>query len=395
MSYKIYKEFPILYGTEKNGKVKMWKTSVYFEENGDKAMSIIEFGQIDGKKQIANREYIEGKNIGKKNQTTPLQQCLNETQKKWTDKKEKDSYREANDNKDSKQENYDNKDSKEERCEKYFPMLAHTYDPDTNKNKKNNIVFPCYVQPKLDGLRCIMYKDVSGKVRCQSRTGTYFDTMEHITSELKNLFYNPLILDGELYTDNIPFEELSGLIKKKKISDSDRERLKNVKYHVYDIVDSSKTYEQRHKDITRLIVNNYEYVVSVPTYISNKDNFKNFFGEFIETGYEGIMLRNINGMYRCNYRSHDLQKYKEFMESEYEIIGFKEGDGRDKGTVIWVCKSENKEFSVRPKGTMESRRELFINAKKYIGKKLTVIYQELSELGVPRFPVGKAIRDGY
>ena len=110
MSYKIYKEFPILYGTEKNGKVKMWKTSVYFEENGDKAMSIIEFGQIDGKKQIANREYIEGKNIGKKNQTTPLQQCLNETQKKWTDKKEKDSYREANDNKDSKQENYDNKE---------------------------------------------------------------------------------------------------------------------------------------------------------------------------------------------------------------------------------------------------------------------------------------------
>jgi len=391
MSYKIYKEFPVLYGTEKNGKTKMWKASIYYDENGDKAISTIEFGQLDGKKQLSSREYTEGKNIGKKNQTTPLEQCINETQKKWFDKKEKESYREDKEDSEEKEEKQDN----EEKEEKYFPMLAHTYEPNTSKNKKNDIVFPCYVQPKLDGLRCIMYKDRGGKIRCQSRTGTYFDTMDHITNELKTLFYNPIILDGELYTDNIPFEELAGLIKKKKISESDRDKLKNVKYHVYDIVDSTRTYEERHRDIVRLIGSNYEYTVTVPTYLSEKVNFKKFFSEFIEMGYEGIMLRNMNGMYRCNYRSHDLQKYKEFMESEYEIVGFKEGDGRDKGTVIWVCKSENKEFSVRPKGTMESRRELFINAKKYIGKKLTVIYQELSELGVPRFPVGKAIREGY
>lgn len=392
MSYKIYKDFPVLYGTEKNGKTKIWKASVYYDESGNKAISIIEFGQLDGKKQTSEREYTEGKNIGKKNETTPLQQCINETQKKWSDKKEKESYDENKEYKEDKEEKYENKEEKEE---KYFPMLAHTYEPNTSKNKKNDIVFPCYVQPKLDGLRCIMYKDKSGKVKCQSRTGTYFDTMDHITNELKNLFYNPIILDGELYTDNIPFEELAGLIKKKKISDDDRERLKNVKYHVYDIVDNSKTYEERHKDIIRLVGNNYEYAVTVPTYLSEKGNFKKFFSDFIEMGYEGIMLRNVNGMYRCNYRSHDLQKYKEFLESEYEIVGFKEGEGRDKGTVIWICKTDNKEFSVRPKGTMESRREFYFNAKKYIGKKLTVIYQELSELGVPRFPVGKAIRDGY
>lgn len=393
MSYKIYKEFPVLYGTEKNGKTKTWKASVYYDQKEDKAISTIEFGQLDGKKQLSTREYTEGKNIGKKNQTTPLEQCINETQKKWVDKKDKESYSETYS--ENCEENKNESKEKEEKEEKYFPMLAHTYEPNTSKNKKNDIVFPCYVQPKLDGLRCIMYKDISGKIKCQSRTGTYFDTMDHITSELKTLFYNPIVLDGELYTDNIPFEELAGLIKKKKISDSDRDRLKNVKYHVYDIVDINRTYEDRYKDIVRLIGNNYEYTVTVPTYLSEKANFKKFFSEFIELGYEGIMLRNINGMYRCNYRSHDLQKYKEFMESEYEIVGFKEGDGRDKGTVIWVCKSENKEFSVRPKGTMESRRELYMNAKKYIGKKLTVIYQELSELGVPRFPVGKAIRDEY
>ena len=87
---------------------------------------------------------------------------------------------------------------------------------------------------------------------------------------------------------------------------------------------------------------------------------------------------------------------EEFKEGEYLIVGFKEGDGRDKGTVIWICKTEdNREFSVRPKGSMESRREYYDKGATYVGKKLTVIYQELSEMGVPRFPVGKAIREGY
>lgn len=393
--YTKYHSFPILYGFEKNGKIKSWSASVLKHSSEDKALSLIEFGQLDGKKQTATREYTEGKNIGKKNETTPLQQCLNETAKKWKDKKEKESYKESygdigvmNDNKDEDVED-------EEKEEKYFPMLAHTYEPNTKKNKKNDITFPCFVQPKLDGLRCIMYSQ-NGHVKCQSRTGTFFDSLTHITDEL-GLFFknNKIILDGELYTDSIPFEELAGLIKKKKLCVDDREKLKIVKYHVYDII-NDKTYENRLKDINSYI-KNFEYVVKVSTYqVENIPQFKDYFSQFIQTGYEGIMLRNVNGLYRCNYRSHDLQKYKEFCEGEYVISSFKEGDGRDKGTVIWVCKTEDgKEFSVRPRGTIEKRKEWYCKANSYIGKKLTVIYQELSEMGIPRFPVGKDIRDGY
>jgi DNA ligase-1 len=390
-NYKLYKEWPILYGTEKNGKTKVWKASVHYDNITTYALSLIEFGQIDGKKQVSSREYKEGKNIGKKNETSPLQQCINETEKKWIDKKEKDGYNK--DNKDNKEEKNDNKDNDIKEI-KYFPMLAHTYEPNTDKKKKNDIVFPCYVQPKLDGLRCIIYKK-EGIIKCQSRTGTYFETMNHIIEELKTLFSKDekLVLDGELYTNDFSFEELSGLIKKKKITDTDKEKLKNVKYHVYDII-NNKIYEDRHNDIIKLI-NNYKYTLCVPTYKAEKDNFKSFFSTFIENGYEGIMLRNINGLYSCNFRSHDLQKYKEFKEGEYEIVGFKEGDGRDKGTVIWICKTENKEFSVRPKGSIEIRKEFFNNAKNYVGKYLTVIYQELSETCIPRFPVGKDIREDY
>ena len=395
-------KFATLYGSEKNGKTKQWSAIIYEKE--DIAIAEIEFGQVGGKLQKTTREYTEGKNIGKKNETTPYQQCLNETRKRWEDKKEKESYKEEFSegylpNELPKESPKDS--SGDEKEEKYFPMLAHTYDPSSTKKKKNDIVFPCYVQPKLDGLRCIVYMSTSGStsggsIVCQSRTGSYFETMDHIVKEITPYFKESknIVFDGELYTTEMPFEELAGLIKKKKITEKDRERLKHVKYHIYDII-NDEPYSKRctwiHDNIREK-----RYLSSVPTFLSDKKEFKKYFSEFVEDGYEGIMLRNVDGLYRCNYRSHDLQKYKEFMESEYEIVGAKEGDGRDKGTVIWVCKNEEgKEFSVRPRGTIEMRKEWFENSNEYIGGMLTVIYQELSEMGIPRFPVGKSIRDGF
>lgn len=383
--YKIEHSFPILYGTEKNNKTKIWEAKVFTQNNI--ALSEIKFGQLHGKMQCAYREYKEGKNIGKKNETTPYQQCFNETLKKWCDKKDKESYSEKNNDDDSKEEN-----------EKYFPMLAQTYKPNDQKNKKNDITFPCYVQPKLDGLRCIVYFSKSlNKIIFQSRTGSYFNTLEHINDDITKIIkINNLVLDGELYTTEMPFEELAGLIKKKKITDCDKEKLKNVKYHIYDII-NNEIFEKRLEIINSIFLYNFNYVEKVyTTIVKTIEEFKHQFSIFVGNGYEGIILRNKNGLYRTNFRSHDLQKYKEFLEDEYEIIDFKEGDGRDKGTVIWICKTEEKNsFSVRPKGTIEYRKELYKNANKFIGKKLTVIFQELSELGIPRFPVGKCIRDGF
>jgi DNA ligase-1 len=130
--------------------------------------------------------------------------------------------------------------------------------------------------------------------------------------------------------------------------------------------------------------------------VETPERFREKFCEFVGAGYEGIMLRNISGLYQENYRSNDLMKYMEFFVGEYPIVDFREAMGRDAGTVIWECETpEGRRFSVRPRGTQEARREWFSKGASLVGKKLTVIYQELSEMGVPRFPVGKAIRDGY
>lgn len=405
----VEKEFPTLYGLDRHGKMKMWKAVVYSHQHDHTASSVIEFGYVNGEHQLASRVYTEGKNIGKKNETTPLQQCIAETNRKWLDKRDKESYHEEIENKDknenkSNEEDNESKDKKSDKDKKdkdeaIFPMLAHTYEPHTQKKKKNDITFPCFVQPKLDGLRCITYKGNNG-ILFQSRTGSYFETMSHIAQSLSPLFqkYPDLILDGELYTTEIPFEELAGLIKKRKLTPEDLQRLKKVHYHVYDLIPLEDIpFSERYSMLEQLLKNSYSYVEKVKTMVCPSiEHFKILFSEFVGDGYEGIMLRNGNGLYQQAHRSHDLQKYKEFLEEEFTITGFREGDGRDKETVIWICVTEEgREFCVRPKGSIEHRKELFSNGKDYIGKKLTVIFQEKSQMGVPRFPVGKSIRENF
>jgi DNA ligase-1 len=377
----IHETLPTLYGKDISGKLKQWSAIVYTD--GIKSYYTVEYGQVGGKIQITSTEFTEGKNIGKKNETTPLQQCCNEIRKKWKDKQEKERY---------SQETVASSSAVASSDAKVFPMLAHVYDP---KSTKSRIVYPCYVQPKLDGLRCLIYKS-NDKIVTQTRSGGYYVTMGHIVSQLEPFFarHPTIVLDGELYTTDYPFEELCGLIKR---AQADSNKLQDVHFHIYDMIGvSTMTYSDRHA----FIMNNRD--LYPPTFnvvkteeVSNIDGFKAKFSEYVQEGYEGIMLRNKNGTY-VNNHSHDLQKYKEFEEDEFTIVGFSEARGRDAGSVIWNCVTKGGEkFECRPVGTLEHRKELFRNADKQIGKLLTIKYQELSERGIPRFLSGKAIRDGY
>jgi DNA ligase-1 len=445
--YTVAHSFPKLYAQDKNGKIKVWTAAVLVNSSksntggGVAVASRITHGYINGKQQVAYRDCEAGKNIGRSNETTPLEQCISETRRKWTDKKEKEGYTETKPadcgegygDISGNDYSYDDAEGGENAVGRPFlPMLAQTFNPadsvvgSTNKKKKV-IKFPCFVQPKLDGLRCVSYMTRSGNdatIALQSRTGAIFTGLPHIEAALRPyLSQHPtIVIDGELYTDQMPFEELAGLIKKKKITVSDTERLKKVKYHVYDIYDHSRhdmPYSERMGVLAGAVrrcvcVANDTHTASLGRVLrSDTDaaavvvlvrtekvaelaDFRRLFAEFVESGYEGIMLRNAAGEYRANYRSNDLQKYKEFLEDEYLIIGYTQGEGRDAGAVIWLCETaDGKEFTVRPRGTMEQRREWFNNAKQYVGKNLTVVYQELTEEGKPRFPVGKALRDGY
>jgi DNA ligase-1 len=117
--------------------------------------------------------------------------------------------------------------------------------------------------------------------------------------------------------------------------------------------------------------------------------------QYVSEGYEGIMLRNASSPYK-HARSADLQKYKHFIDDEFKVVGFNQGEGLEAGCVIWVCATtDNKTFACRPRGTREERAMLFQNGDEYVGKMLTVRFQELTDTDIPRFPVGIAFRELY
>jgi DNA ligase-1 len=154
-------------------------------------------------------------------------------------------------------------------------------------------------------------------------------------------------------------------------------------------------YEQRYANLQVLFKRyRFKHLVLVKTdECESEEKMKELHAQYVADGYEGLMLRNKTGLYK-NARSADLQKYKEFFDDEYEIIDYKEGEGVEAGCVLWVCKTaEGKTFNCRPRGTREDRAEMFGRGDEYIGKMLTVRFQELTTDRVPRFPVGLAIRD--
>ena len=114
----------------------------------------------------------------------------------------------------------------------------------------------------------------------------------------------------------------------------------------------------------------------------------------VEDGHEGTMIRDKDSVYEVGQRSNYLLKFKDFQTEEFEIVGAKTGHGRDADSVVWVCKTrDGQQFTVRPEGTIAQRAKQYKNREKFMGKMLTVRFQNLTALGVPRFPVGVVVRD--
>lgn len=359
--------FPKLFNTNKAGKTQEWQ--IWVEGHDTYSLIKSEYGLVDGKKTTSETKITKGKNVGKANATTHYTQAISEAQSKWNSKKDKE---------------YTEKGEKVN-TDIYLPMLAFDY----NKRGKD-ITFPAYIQPKLDGVRAIY--NTSYKT-FQSRTGKKFEHLEHITKEISDL---NLLLDGELYSDTLTFQEITGTAnKKKKLTAEDLEKQKEITYNVYDVI-APGNYTDRYKLLKEIFKKNkFKYVKLVETSIINKaDELEERHDHFVSKGYEGMIIRNFEGEYTMKNRSKNLQKYKKFDDDEFEIIDYTDGTGIEKGLVIWICKTKDgKVFNTRPKGTHEERKKLFKNGKKYIGKPLTVRFFGYTDDGVPRFPIGISLRD--
>ena len=264
------------------------------------------------------------------------------------------------------------------KCSQVLPMLANKWE-----DRQKHISEPFYVQPKLDGVRLLVSKD--GGI---SRTGKIIPGTEVLGKGLEPGQY----VDGEAFDPNLNFEELTSTFKTDPLK---------LKFHVFDFFDlkaealarDKMTFEQRWEYVKDSVYNpHYEYVKT--TLVKSKKDLPLMHKKHVAEGHEGTMIRDRFSVYEVGQRSNYLLKHKDFQTEEYEITSAKTGHGRDADAVVWVCKTQDgQQFNVRPEGTIIQREEDYKNHKKYIGKMLTVRFQNLTAIGVPRFPVGVVIRD--
>jgi len=354
-------ELPILYKKSVNNKVTQWTVEV--ENNCFRTIS----GYTDGIKTTSEWTCCSGKNIGKKNETTPEQQALAEAQAMWTKKLELGSYESIND--------ID--------TPKFFnPMLAHKFE-----DYKDKIEYPVYSQPKLDGIRNIIKSD-----GMWSRNGKKIISAPHIFKALKPILEaNPgIILDGELFAlrDQCDFNKIISCVRKTKPKPQDLiESKQYIQYWIYDCPSHPGTFTERMEFLKTL--NLPDYCVLVSTEIANnKDEIMELYKQYMSEGFEGQMLRIPNSLYE-NKRSSSLFKHKTFFDAEYEIKGVIEGKGKLAGK---VGKLVFDRFDSAVNGDHEYLEKLYKSGD-LVGKMATVKYFELTSDNVPRFPKVVCIRD--
>lgn len=422
--------FPVLYKKNSKGKTSKWSVQIYPDPIQQATYAIeVQFGEVDGAQQV-HRTLVQA---GKSNRTV-LQQAILDARSKYNHKYNREQYRE---HLDSQRGSMDIPTTitttqlplptvASPPLFSIRPMLASTFVPSKIKptpGRAYQIPFPCNVQPKIDGIRCIAYLGVDHKVQLESRTGVPFQLLDELKESIQNLLFDVdtehriqpvttkkhLIWDGELYTSDLPFETISGLVRltRSKASDEDLVLNQKIQFHVFDVYDPRRpllSYQERLEIVTSSILggasvaSSHGKIQMVETEsAATVDDVRRMHDEYVARGFEGIILRDPQGSYEPNKRSKYLQKFKCFLEEEFDIVGFKDGVGIETGLIIFECSFQDsagttQSFTVRPRGTHEYRRQMFLNGPSFLGKKLTVIFQELTQDGCPRFPVGKSVR---
>ena len=371
----IIKEYPVLYNQKANGLIQIHKLRVELQDDGT-CRIYSSYGQLNGVLTESYKIISSGKNIGRSNETTIVDQAIFEADsifQKKLDKKYTESLEDV---------------GKNIGLDKTIPdpMLAKDFAEHCHK-----VRYPAFVQPKLDGVRCIARKE-DGDIVLYTRGGKQIPFMYHIKDELKNILDEGEILDGELYSPDITFQQIISIVRKTKSEDKDSHL---IQYHIYDYPIVGLSFEDRNKLLNEKINFNSDFLKLVETQIVySLEDIDAFHTQMKRLGYEGTMVRNARGLYRFKYRSDDLLKYKDFIDEEFLITGIRDDTGPNGDECIFICNTdEGKEFLVRSTGTSEYRAELISIKDTLISKMLTVKYQEKTDDGIPRFPVGVGIRD--
>lgn len=410
-----------LYQKDSKGRVKVWVVEVLpYAPESEFAIIRVESGLQGGKLVTTDTRIVIGKNIGKANETTPWQQAVAEAKAK-AEKKEKEGY--VDDINNIKESHVLGSGTEE-------PMLAERYDPKGEKKKSRDLDKlklrgkSVGVQRKKDGNRAnpaFKFNPETGRGELQgylSRKGNpYPYDFPQITKVLEDAYMNhpelygkDFTLDGELFTSELSFNELNGILKKKTLTKEYMELLETVEFHLYDIY-SPEHYERRIQLFTpfgqpEVLPNEVDErkVKAIETYIveAQEDILEKWLNKFLEEGEEGLMIRVLDQPY-IHKRTWNLLKYTITERQEFEIVDLalnKHGrlDKFIMKALLGATDRNGDPISTFKVGTRHSRAELakiLEEKEQYIGEMAVVEHKGLSEYLVPRCGKFHGLRADY
>lgn len=193
----------------------------------------------------------------------------------------------------------------------FKPMLS----ADASNFDLTKIRWPMLVSPKLDGLRCIIWEGVA-----YSRNAKPF--RNHFVQKWARDFHN---LDGELVVGSPLDPDCLNISKAVTAFEGEPD----FTFHLFDAVEgASEKFEDRlyhvldeHEGRPRIQHVPHDRCVSV-------EQFEVLEADYVNQGYEGVMLRHPSGPYkhgRSTLNEQFLMKYKRFIDGEAVVLRLEEG----------------------------------------------------------------------
>lgn len=398
MKSEIYQLGQVIYKQDISGRIREWTINVV--DRG----THVEIVSSTGIQGSPNHHptvvpIYTGKNIGKVNETAPWQQAVNDALSA-AELKLREEYR------------FSIADIRPQELRSGIksPMLAQTYDPN-GKNGKTLAKFKLegkivHVQPKYDGNRCMAVINLEGCTFYTRKGDVMPVKLPHIEQQLfenyKRAGYtNEIVLDGELFSDLIPFKALNGLLNTKKPLTPKQQEYADSTYLVLFDVIAYVPYMERHDALQPFASKD---VRVIPTYeIEATDaTIREYMDRFLEEGHEGLMIRELSSIYE-HRRSPNLLKYKDWLESEFKFLGIEEdsrGGGLIGGFIMEMDDQSHIDSNGKPILTFKAacawshpeQKEFSANVDEHIGGMATIKYRLSPGMPRPLFAKFKSMR---
>jgi len=208
---------------------------------------------------------------------------------------------------------------------------------DDSKKHESKLRGPVFVEPKLDGVRVVAICDTKkDEVVLMSRNGKELVNFPHINTQLFHLLGEldqSWVFDGEIMSAD--FQSLMKQIHRKGDAQTD-----DAVLNLFDCMPLNEFLEggcdklltERKKWLESFQFEpNIKVIESVRFDLDKEyDRFMDYNRSCIDKGYEGIMIKPVDGVYECK-RSSLWLKVKPFIEVSLKVVDVEEGTGRNAG----------------------------------------------------------------